>query len=349
MGQEYIACANCKSNNYRELLKVKGNRGVEFISYQHHIVVCEKCGLAFINPQHDDHDYDQYYKALNFKKDKVITKAKILKKRKFKKIPIKFLTDYLKSEQISAIPSQVLDVGCGLGVGLNFMQEYGLKAEGLEPSSSAVDFAHKHFGAKVHVGSIFNHDLPANHYDVLSCMSVIEHLTDPLLALKQMRKLLKTGGILFMTAPDLKGVVLRKGSNSFFKFVHTFYYTNITLTSLIQLAGFEVVRTWQRNPILKYSTFFHPANARHGELNVIAQKKNLSDDPLPLKENVDEIFRFFKEAKKRDSRYHRIDAFLQMKCLGLPLRYIRSKFTKPQYVFRDYFEGTEVVADYQTI
>ena len=349
MGQRHIVCVNCKNESYRQLIKVKGNRGVEFISKHHHIVACNNCGLVFLNPQHEDQDYEEYYRALNYREEKAISKDKILTKHQFKKIPIRFLTDYLESEREKNEAMRVLDIGCGFGESIKFMKESGLIAEGLEPSSDAAAFALKHFGVKVHVGSIFDHDLSHGSYDVLSSMAVIEHLTDPLAALKEMRNLLKPDGILFMNTPDLKGMVLRKGVERYFKFVHTYYYTNITLSSLIQLAGFEVLKTWQLKPILSYSTLFHPTNFKEGELNIIARRRNSNTVVSPLKDNVDEIFRIFEDARRRDERFSKFDKYSKNKILGYPLRFARKNLTKRQFVFKNYFDGTEVVSNYQTV
>lgn len=349
MGQRLIACANCNGESFRKLLEVTGNRDVEFISLRHHIVVCENCGLVFLNPQHADQDYESYYKALNYREGKSISKEKILNKHQFKKIPVKCLTDYLNSQQMAEKEINVIDIGCGFGESIKFMAESGLAAEGLEPSLDAADFALKNFGIKVNVGSIFNHDLPHGNYDVVSNMAVIEHLTDPLAALKEMRRLLKPDGILFMNTPDLKGMVLRKGMDRYFKFVHTYYYTNVTLSSLIQLAGFEIVKTWQMPPILKYSTLFHPTNFKEGELNIIARKRELDQPPLPLRDSLDEIFQIFEYARERDQRFSKFDHYSKSKILGYPLRFAKKKLTKRKFVFRDYFNGTEVVSNYQNI
>ena len=355
MGQAFIKCINCNNDKFKGYIKTKGNRGVDFISYQHNVVVCEHCGLVFINPQHDDQDYEKFYKALNYKKmvspkEKApLSKREILDYYKFKKIPLKFLVDYLKSNRAIGDQARVLDVGCGFGVFTLLMQESGLQVEGLEQSEDTVDFAKKQFGLKVHAGSIFDHSLPENHYDIVTNIAVMEHLTNPLKALEQMHKLLKRDGILYVNTIDLKGMVLRKGVDHYFKFVHTFYYTNITLSSLIQQAGFEIVETWQMPPILKHSTFLHPNNTYIGELNIIARKKDLTGNPLPLKEDVDEIFRALEMAQKRDSRFRRYHAFQKIKLLGYPLKYIRKKLVRPKYVFNDYFDGTKILDDYQNI
>jgi 2-polyprenyl-3-methyl-5-hydroxy-6-metoxy-1,4-benzoquinol methylase len=350
MGQHQIDCVNCASKDHKELVKARGNRGVDFIAPEHDVVVCKNCGLVFINPQHDDQDYDRFYQVLNYKKDtKAETTDQILAKHAFKKIPLKFLVDYLQSGKVIEKQPRVLDVGCGFGMVINFMEKYGLNAEGLEQSADAVDYAQKKLGLKVHPGSIFRHDLPANRYDVVFSTAVMEHFTNPLAALEQMRMLLKPDGLLFVNTPDFKGMVLREGIDRWFKFVHTFYYTNTTLSSLIQLAGFEIIKTWPMPPILKYSTFFHPSNAYFGELNIIARKKDFDSPPPPLKDDVDEIFNIFIAVQKRDRFYSRLNVLRKKKRLGYPLRYIRKNFIKPRYVFRDYFDGEEITADYRSI
>lgn len=232
---------------------------------------------------------------------------------------------------------------------IHFMKQYGLQAEGLEQSTDAVEYAQDKLGLKVHQGSIFSHGLPANHYDIVFSTAVMEHFTNPLAALEQMRALLKPDGLLFVNTPDFKGMVLREGMNKWFKFVHTYYYSNVTLSSLIQLAGFEIVKTWDMPPILKYSTLFHPSNAYFGELNIIARKKDNDAPPLPLMDDVDEIFHVFKTAQERDRLYSRLNVLRKRKRLGYPIRFIRKNFVKPRYVFRDYFDGEEVLDDYLAI
>ena len=350
MGQRHINCINCQSQEHKKLVTARGNRGADFIASEHPVVVCSNCGLVFLNPQHDDRDYDQFYQVLNYKKEvKAESPEKILGKHRFKKIPLKFLVDYLQTGNILETGPLALDVGCGFGMVIHFMKQYGLQAEGLEQSTDAVDYAQNKLGLKVHQGSIFSHDLPSNHYDIVFSTAVMEHFTNPLTALEKMRKLLKPNGLLFVNTIDFKGMVLREGLNKWFKFVHTYYYTSVTLSSLIQLAGFEIAETWAMPPILKYSTIFHPSNAYFGELNIIARKKDTDTPPVPFKDDVDEIFRIFQTAQDRDRLYSRLNVLRKKKRLGYPLRLVRKHFAKPQYVFRDYFDGEEVTDGYQSL
>jgi len=101
--------------------------------------------------------------------------------------------------------------------------------------------------------------------------------------------------------------------------------------------------------IMTDSIKFLTKNAYFGELNIIARKKDFDSTPSPLKDDADEIFHIFKAAQKRDRLYSRLNLLRKKKRLGYPYRFIRRNFTKPQDVFRDYFNGNEVVADYQII
>lgn len=51
------------------------------------------------------------------------------------------------------------------------------------------------------VSDITNIPEPDNSFDAIMCVEVLEHLPDPLLALKELTRLLKTGGKLVLTAP----------------------------------------------------------------------------------------------------------------------------------------------------
>ena len=115
-----------------------------------------------------------------------MSKKIILNRFAYKKIPLKFFMDYLQKDLSFETVPEVLDVGCGYGALVYFMQQCGLKAEGLEQSVDMIDFAQNQLGLKVHAGSIFSHNLPEKHYDIVTSTAVMEHFTDPMQALKQM-------------------------------------------------------------------------------------------------------------------------------------------------------------------
>ena len=56
------------------------------------------------------------------------------------------------------------------------------------------------------VSDILNIPVPDKSYDVILCTEVIEHIPDPISAIKEISRILKPGGTLLITAPLLSGL-----------------------------------------------------------------------------------------------------------------------------------------------
>ncbi|MGB3342984.1 MAG: class I SAM-dependent methyltransferase [Aequorivita sp.] len=73
----------------------------------------------------------------------------------------------------------VLIPGIGYGRNAQIFRNNGMTVTGIEISQTAIDLAHKHFGAdlKIHHGSITEMPFDQNHYDGIYCYALI-HLLD---------------------------------------------------------------------------------------------------------------------------------------------------------------------------
>ncbi len=94
-----------------------------------------------------------------------------------------------------------LDVGCGTGFLVEVAQDLGWQAEGLEVSVASVEFGRER-GLDLHAGTIEEVAPPAGAYDVVTMMEVIEHVPQPVDLLRQVRELLRPGGVLYLTCPN---------------------------------------------------------------------------------------------------------------------------------------------------
>jgi SAM-dependent methyltransferase len=97
---------------------------------------------------------------------------------------------------------RILDIGCGTGAMLELLQTFG-QVEGLDFSPQALDHCRRRIGTTVelHEGA-FPDYLPVGRlYDVITAFDVLEHLANPAVALRRMRRALVSKGMLFCTVP----------------------------------------------------------------------------------------------------------------------------------------------------
>jgi SAM-dependent methyltransferase len=331
-----IECAVCGSANHERLLVARGNRGQPYISLEHPVAICTECGLVYLNPQHEDADYDRYYRTADYRPI-TLAPERFLRQSRYRRVQAAYLWDTLTRVWPGRRPQEisVLDVGCGPGALLAFLRERGLDVAGLEASPVAAAYARDALGLVVTDGSVNDADLPGR-YDVAVSTASIEHFTDPMRAVDRMQRMLKPGGLLYVNTPDLLGCVLKKGTGNCFKFVHTYYFTEKSLGNLLRKAGLEIVRSWPMAPILK-ADVLHPGNYCSGELNIIALKPaQPRAAPEPERESPDQIRTAYATAQRRDRLHARFRAAYQHRAIGLARR-VLARVWKPQPVFSEFF------------
>ncbi|MBE2252302.1 MAG: class I SAM-dependent methyltransferase [Myxococcus sp.] len=95
---------------------------------------------------------------------------------------------------------RILDVGCGTGGMFPLLQRFGT-VSGAEFSAEARERARRRFPHVPVVPCDLPHDVPAERYDVITAFDVIEHLDQPVEALRTLANLLRDGGQLVVTVP----------------------------------------------------------------------------------------------------------------------------------------------------
>ena len=98
-------------------------------------------------------------------------------------------------------PQRLLDVGCSGGLLLEYAVARGWHAEGIEPSTEAVEEVRAH-GLTVHEGLYQDSDLAAGSFDVVHSKLVGEHLPAPRAFLAWVARILRPGGIVCVHVPN---------------------------------------------------------------------------------------------------------------------------------------------------
>jgi 2-polyprenyl-3-methyl-5-hydroxy-6-metoxy-1,4-benzoquinol methylase len=145
----------------------------------------------------------------------------------------------------------VMDVGCGGGSFLDAVRGYAKDVVAIEPAE------HFHAPLRGKGYRVFPYlNRAADEYggkiDTAVCLSVIEHIDNPLDFLGSLRRLLAPGGSLFLSTPNSEDLLLallgRDYQEFFYRRAHVWYFDSFSLAQVLSWAGFRdvVVRPRQR-------------------------------------------------------------------------------------------------------
>lgn len=151
---------------------------------------------------------------------------------------LRFMT--LANEPVGAL----LDVGCGGGRFLNRMQKRGWQVEGSDFDEQATKKVTTRYGIKTHVGDLSQCALPSNSFDAITMSQTIEHLYTPDATLRECLRILKPGGLLVMTTPNVNSIAASEFGVHWRGWEaprHLHLFSVESLQRLTQRAGFEIV------------------------------------------------------------------------------------------------------------
>jgi SAM-dependent methyltransferase len=138
----------------------------------------------------------------------------------------------------------MLDVGCGRGALLSRMAAAGWRCWGIDASPFAVDKARIHVPAARVVHARIE-DIPRGaSFDLITAAHLIEHLPDPVSALRRMHALLAPGGKLFVSLPNLDSAEARLFGRSWVGLDiprHCVNFRESVFRSLLARTGFSVL------------------------------------------------------------------------------------------------------------
>jgi len=98
---------------------------------------------------------------------------------------------------------KLLDVACGVGGFLMEAKNDNFKIFGIDISDKAVAVAREKTGAEITRASAEKMRYRANSFDVVTCIGSLEHFADPEKALKEMDRVLRSGGVCLLHVPNL--------------------------------------------------------------------------------------------------------------------------------------------------
>tara|TARA_Y100000991_G_C21939818_1_gene334747 strand:- start:203 stop:952 length:750 start_codon:yes stop_codon:yes gene_type:complete len=161
---------------------------------------------ASIEPENLNYEEDYHHITI----DPDGKRRYLLEEREHSLNSINEITSYLDL----CSPCKILDIGCGPGWLLSYLDENWQK-HGVEISKFASNNASKY-------GEIFNgefEEYDGKNFDIIVMNHVVEHFKDPIIALKKVKSLLNEDGRFIIGTPDFdSGAARRYGYN--FRLLH---------------------------------------------------------------------------------------------------------------------------------
>lgn len=162
---------------------------------------CLDCGLMYLTPRPDAGEIEKYYPTDYVSYPLAIEDEKSWFRRMDRRYWL-----YKRCKQINKrvkSPGRILDIGCATGLFLNEMKQTGWEAFGIEISKYAANYAKERFNIPIYIGDLNQAGYQSAFFDVVTMWDVLEHVSDPINVLSEIARIIKPGGLLLLSLPNL--------------------------------------------------------------------------------------------------------------------------------------------------
>ena len=217
---------------------------VLFAKYRFPICRCTACGFVFANPILDQETVHAGYMDMGEMSSHHLS---LVTQDFYRACARKRLEFELQQVLKRALrpPKSYLEIGCSVGTGLEVARDYGLGATGIEPNADAAAIALRE-GHSVIVDLFRPGTFDGELFDIVACMDVIEHLTDPVGFLGQIRNVLTDNGLALIQVPNAGALItmVEGAKNQIFNgLIHYGYFDCDSLDRAAEKAGMKSVGT----------------------------------------------------------------------------------------------------------
>jgi 2-polyprenyl-3-methyl-5-hydroxy-6-metoxy-1,4-benzoquinol methylase len=216
--------------------------------------MCTVCGMLYRVPLMTEDELSQYYSRSYYETYNAGLKNQdgqsyVEQLQSWEKRYTRYLR-FLARNGICLTGKRVLDVGCGKGYFLSAAREKGaVDCWGIEPSRQCYE---KLRSGKEYDFRVLNKCIrdvcpeEIGRFDLVTCIGVLEHLSEPILDLKVCRSLMNDDAHLYIfshnEAPSLFTDIRKRIS-----LVHQLYFTRRTVRILLMKVGLQIVDLETRN------------------------------------------------------------------------------------------------------
>jgi len=200
---------------------------------------CKGCGLVFLSPRPDEREIPRFYGEDYYGEGSQKFRSCLEAPRLF------FAWNRMRRVlKFFSRPGKVLDVGCGQGTFLQLIKGKGWEVAGTELTQESASRASR-LGIPVSIGEIDENRFPPHSFDLITLWQVLEHLAEPRKTLKSLLGLLRKGGIVAISTPNIDSLQAEVGKDRWFHLDpprHLYLFSPRTLERIMASLGFRLLK-----------------------------------------------------------------------------------------------------------
>jgi SAM-dependent methyltransferase len=237
---EEVACNWCGEVETEFLFK--GHDLLQGLPGKFRMVRCTKCGLLRQNPRLKWESLKDYYSDNYVGYNPIIQKETSSLQRLNRAYGMRKRLRVIEKYQPGG---NILDIGCGTGIFLAEAKDReGWKVSGIEPNEKAYEYAQNNLNVPIINARFGDAKLDFNSFDVITMWNVLEHLAYPVDDIKTCYSLLKKGGLLVFTIPNLASFgleIFNKYWNEWDLPRHLYLFPNHLVRIILEEIGFRLI------------------------------------------------------------------------------------------------------------
>ena len=236
-------------------------------------VLCDSCGFMFTDPVMRQSDYEDFY--INYYRELYTNSSEATSE--FFQAQYKTgmrIYKYLE-KNFSLVDKTIVEIGAGAGGILKAFSDQELEVIGCDFGKDYLNYGIKQ-GINLKIGGI--ESIPSQSADVVIYCHVLEHILNLDNEFKNLDRILKPGGVIYVQVPGIFYVHYTYRGN-FLKFLqnaHLYHFSKKTLTNLMNKYNFRPLKVNQviNGLFIKENSNFENINKSNNFLTVLYLKFN---------------------------------------------------------------------------
>lgn len=237
-------CIACHSND-SELFSFAFDRLQIKPGARYSVFRCRHCGLGWTLPRPEEEDLPEYYPPSYLGDTQKIIDE-------YESGSLEGTSSWRMEEEKVRLVSKfasggsILDVGCAEGKFLWALPGEAWEKTGVEFEESVVELVKERIpDLKLFQGPLEKAELDDAAFDVVTFWHVLEHVTDPISTLERVARLLKKGGYLIVSCPNLESFQAHWFRHHWYAFSdvprHLYHFSPQSLNLMLERSGYSPV------------------------------------------------------------------------------------------------------------